>query len=85
MTKRNIKTKSGLQSTNKSVSDMEFLKELDQQSKKAKKTRLTDVGNKELTEMGQTKTVPFFIWNRRMESHLCFVNGKDDSCASIYL
>ncbi|WP_280516114.1 MULTISPECIES: hypothetical protein [Bacillaceae] len=39
MTKRNIKTKSGLQSTNKSINDMEFSKELDQRSKKAKKTR----------------------------------------------
>lgn len=36
MTKRNIKTKS--ESTNKSISNMGFSKELDQQNKKAKKT-----------------------------------------------
>ncbi|KAF0819800.1 MULTISPECIES: hypothetical protein [unclassified Cytobacillus] len=39
MTKRNIKTKSGLQSTKKSINEMEFSKELGPESKNAKKTR----------------------------------------------
>ncbi|CAM3649283.1 hypothetical protein [Cytobacillus oceanisediminis] len=39
MTKRNIKTKSGLQSSKKSINDMEFSKEMSPQSKKAEKTK----------------------------------------------
>ncbi|GLB59433.1 hypothetical protein [Cytobacillus sp. NCCP-133] len=39
MTKRNIKTKSGLQSTKKSINDMEFSKDLNPESKKAEKSR----------------------------------------------
>lgn len=39
MTKRNRKTKSGLQSVPKSINDMEFSKEMNQQNKKAEKTR----------------------------------------------
>ncbi|WP_269521758.1 hypothetical protein [Bacillus sp. J33] len=39
MTKRNIKTKSGLQSTKKSINDMELSKELNPQNNKAEKTR----------------------------------------------
>ena len=39
MTKSNIKTKSGLQRTNKSINDMEFSKELGPESKSAKKTK----------------------------------------------
>lgn len=55
-----------------------------QEAKVPKRQNLTDVGNKELTEMGQTKTAPFFLWSSERESEE-YLYRKDDSNAVIYL